>query len=84
MCVFKIKQASINILGTACELERTVNDNFNFLFQLKKCVVESQSSIWEQCVVGNRSPSGAAGETKHSRSRLFFIRNSSMRHGWSQ
>lgn len=49
---------------------------------VKKCVVESQSSIWKQCIVGNHCPSGAAGETKHSRSRLFVLLFLFMTHLW--
>lgn len=49
---------------------------------VKKCVVESQSSIWKQCIVGNRCPSGAAGETRPSRSRLFLLLFLFMTHLW--
>lgn len=52
------------------------NGNITFFFistSVKKCVAEPQSSIWEQCIMGNHCLSGAAGETKNSISRFLFF-----------
>lgn len=58
-------------LGGGGGSEPEVYNSLVSYFNLKSTNV-LQSRIWEQCIMGNYCPSGAADETKNSKSRFFF------------